>query len=165
MWASQRPRSAMANDAIKVTNARARSPHNEGLYEAGKALMVDSVDVGRDFCKSMIPVATGAIPIYIALVGLATGKEFRPSFSEGLVLALAPTVLLLSAAAFAVGYFPKTTTFSLDVPSEIDSARTATVNKRMLWSTVGFGLLLAGIALAIAAVFYGLSLEIPPEPQ
>lgn len=148
-------------DEIEVTAVGPRSPHNEGLYEAGKALMVESVEVGRDFCKSMIGIATGAIPIYVALVGLAVGKDFRPSPGEGVVLALAPAVLLGAATAFAVGYFPKRSTFSLDLPAEIDAARAATLDKRMLWSTVGFGLLMLGIALAVAGVFYGLSLDRP----
>jgi hypothetical protein len=150
----------MADD-VEVTGVGARSPHNEGLYEAGKALMVESVQVGRDFCKSMIGVATGAIPIYIALVGLAAGKDFRPSAGEGAVLTLAPLALLCSATAFAVGYFPKRTTYSLDIPAEIDAARTATLGKRMLWASIGFGLLVVGIALAVAGIFYGLSLEAP----
>ena len=147
----------MADD-IEVTGVGPRSPHNEGLYEAGKALMVESVEVGRDFCKSMIGVATGAIPIYVALLGLAVGKDFRPSAGEGAVLTLAPAALLLSATAFAIGYFPKRTTFSLDLPAEIDAARAATLGKRMRWSYVGFGLLMLGIALAVAGVFYGLTL-------
>jgi hypothetical protein len=148
-------------DEIEVTGVGPRSPHHEGLYEAGKALMVESVEVGRDFCKSMIGVATGAIPIYVTLVGLAVGKDFRPSAGEGVVLTLAPVVLLCSATAFAIGYFPKRTMYSLDLPAEIDAARAATLGKRMLWASVGFGLLVLGIALAVAGVFYGLSLDVP----
>jgi hypothetical protein len=147
------------SDEIEVSDVGPRSPHNEGLYEAGKALMVESIHVGRDFCKSMIGIATGAIPIYVALVGLALGRDFRPSAGEGVVLTLAPAALLASATAFAIGYFPKRTAFSLDLPSEIDAARTATLAKRLLWSYVGFGLLLLGIALGVAGVFYALSLD------
>jgi hypothetical protein len=147
------------SDEIEVSDVGPRSPHNEGLYEAGKALMLESIEVGRDFCKSMIGVATGAIPIYVALVGLALGRDFRPSAGEGVVLTLAPAVLLASATAFAIGYFPKRTAFSLDLPSEIDAARTATLAKRLLWSYLGFGLLVLGIALGVAGVFYALSLD------
>jgi hypothetical protein len=149
---------------IRVSEVRARSPHNEGLYEAGKALLVESIEVGRDFCKSMITIATGWIPVYVALVGLAVGKDFRPSLGEGSILALGPTALLLSAGAFAIGYFPKKTVFSLDVPDEIETARTATLNRRKLWSMIGFGLLLLGIALAIAGLFYALTLQTQRTP-
>lgn len=153
----------MTIEEIQVSDARPRSPHNEGLYEAGKALLVQSVEVGREFCKTMITVATGAIPIYIALVGLIVGKDFRPDFGQGLILVLAPAALLLSATAFAIGYFPKKSAFSLDLPAEIDTARTNTVQKRMLWSYVGFGLMVLGIVLATGAIFYALTIEVPSK--
>ena len=149
-------------DHVKVADVRARSPHNEGLYEAGKALLVESIDVGRDFCKSMITISTGSIPVYVALIGLAVGKDFRPSFGQAIVLVLGPVAFLLSAAAFAIGYFPKKTAFSLDLPDEIEAARTATLRKRTLWSTIGFALLLLGIALALAGLIYALTLGVPP---
>ena len=112
----------------------------------------------------MITIATGSIPVYVALVGLAVGKDFRPSFGQGIVLVLGPTAFLLSAAAFAIGYFPKKTAFSLDLPDEIEAARSATLNKRTLWSTIGFGLLLVGIALALAGLLYALTIGVPPTP-
>jgi hypothetical protein len=150
-------------EQVQISEVGARSPHHEGLYEAGKALLVESIEVGRDFSKSMITIATGSIPVYVALVGLAVGKDFRPSLGEGIVLVLGPAAFLLAAASFAIGYFPKKTAFSLDIPSEIETARTATLNKRKLWSTIGFGLLLLGIALAIAGLFYALTLDVPPK--
>ena len=153
----------MTNE-IQVAGAASESPHDAGLYEAGKKLLVDSVEVGRDFCKTMITVATGAIPIYIALIGFIVGKDFRPGFGQGLVLVLAPGALLLSATAFAIGYFPKGSNFSLDVPAEIETARTNTLDKRLRWSRIGFGLLAAGIVLSIAAILYALTIEVPVAP-
>ena len=35
----------------------------------------------------------------------------------------------------------------------------ATVEKRMTWAYIGLGLLLLGIALSLAGVYYGLSLQ------
>jgi hypothetical protein len=51
------------SDRVAVVSVEAVSPHSEGLCEVGRAMMVDSVNVRRDFCKSMIPVATGAIRV------------------------------------------------------------------------------------------------------
>ncbi len=147
----------MSND-IEVVSAEPLSPHNEALYEAGKALLIGSVDVGRDFCKSMIPVATGAIPIYLALIGLVVGKEFRPNLHQGVVLTLAPGAFLLATGAFTFGYFPSGTTFSLDLPDEIEAVRTATLTRRKRWASIGVGLLVAGVILSICGIYYGLSL-------
>jgi hypothetical protein len=147
------------SNRVKVVSVEAVSPHNEGLYEAGKAMMVDSVNVGRDFCKSMIPVATGAIPVYVALLALAVGKEFRPDLRQGFVLTLAPVAYLLATVAFALGYFPTSSGFSLDIPSEIQQARAATIGRRKRYSTIGLALLVLGVALSIAGIFYGLSIK------
>jgi hypothetical protein len=147
-------------DRIEISDIEPLTSHNEGLIEAGKAMLVSSVDVGRDFCKSMITVATAAIPVYIALVGLAVGKDFRPDFQEGLVLSLAPAALLASAISFGIGYFPKSASFSLDVPSEIDAVRQATLKKRMRWAYIGLGLFVLGVVLSMASVYYGLSLDV-----
>jgi hypothetical protein len=101
-------------DGIEVRTAP-ESPHNAALYEAGKQLLVDSVEVGRDFCKFMVGVSTGAIPTYLALVGLATGKTFRPSFTEGLIL-LTPAVLFLAGAGiFALA--AATFALAIEVPA------------------------------------------------
>lgn len=150
------------NDHIRVSDIEARSPHNEGLYEAGKTLLVDSVEVGRDFCKSMMSVATGAIPVYIALVGLVVGEKFRPNLSQGIVLTLAPGAFLLALIAFAIGYFPTGLTFSLDIPDQIERARSATIRKRLHWSFIGLGLLVLGILLSIIGIYYGLTVASDP---
>jgi hypothetical protein len=150
-------------DKLEVVDVAPMSPHNTGLYEAGKTLLVESVAVGRDFCKAMITIATGGIPTYVVLVGLAVGKSFRPTFVQGAVLSMAPASFLLAAAAFAMGYFPKRSTFSLDVPSEIDAARKDTLTKRMRWSGIGFGLLMLAIALSLFGMFYALSLHSSPR--
>jgi hypothetical protein len=148
---------------IDVSEGRPVGLHNEALVEAGKALMISSVDVGRDFCKSMIATSTGAIPIYVALVAFSVGKDFRPDFGQGILLMLAPIALLLSAVAFAYGYFPASLDFSVEVVDQIATARTATINKRIRWSAIGFGLLILGIALSVFGVFYGLSIHSTPR--
>jgi len=66
------------SDDIEVTDVAALTPHNEGLYEAGKALMVSSIDVGRDFCKSMIGIAAGAIPITLHSLAWFSAKTSGP---------------------------------------------------------------------------------------
>jgi hypothetical protein len=147
------------SNQIEVSGLEPLSPHNAALYEAGKTLLVESVEVGRDFCKSMIGVATGAIPVYLALVGLVVGEKFRPGFYEGLLLALAPAAFLVAAVVFAFGYFPSTSVFSLDVPEEIERARATTISRRKKLALVGFGTLVLAIVLSIAGLFYGLRLN------
>jgi hypothetical protein len=35
------------------------SPHSKAIYESGKKLLNDSIDNGKDFCKTMITICTG----------------------------------------------------------------------------------------------------------
>jgi hypothetical protein len=147
------------SEQVEVSNVGARTPHNEGLYDAGRALLVESVAVGREFCKSMITVSSSAIPIYVGLVGLTVGDNFHPTVGQGLVLLLGPVVLLGAATVFALGYFPKQVAFSLDLPGEIEAARLAIVRKRQRLAIIGFVLCVAGVVLSGVGIFYGLSLH------
>ena len=42
----------------------------EVVFDVGKAMLMESISVGREFCKYMIGVATGAVPVYLGLVSL-----------------------------------------------------------------------------------------------
>lgn len=143
---------------LKVV-ATAITPHTEAVYEAGKKILVDSVEVGRDFCKFMIGVCTGAIPIYLTLVGLSAGRDFRPSLGQGLLLLVPATGFLAAAGVFAAGYFPVTSSFSLEVVDEIESARASIVNRRYERARLGFYVFLAAAAAATLMAIYGLQLS------
>ena len=49
------------------------TPHNEAVYEAGKELLKNSPDTGRDFCKFMTTISIGAIPIYLSIFFILRG--------------------------------------------------------------------------------------------
>lgn len=138
---------------VDVGEPRRLTPHNEALYDAGHDLLVSSVEVGRDFCRTMIPIATGAIPIYLALVGLAVGKDHRFSLGEALLALASPACFLVAAAAFSLGYFPVVKQdFSLEIFESIEEARSATVKRRYAMSKLGFILLAAGIVVGFGAL-------------
>jgi hypothetical protein len=140
------------NPPIEVNSSTPISPHNAALYEAGKTLLVQSVEVGREFCKFMIGICTGAIPIHLSLVGLIADDAYKPSARAGALLLCPAFVFLLAAVAFAVGYFPVRSKFSLDLPKEIENARTATMNRRYKFSRLGFIGFCFGVVVSIAAI-------------
>jgi hypothetical protein len=147
---------------IEVDDARPETPHNAALYEAGKQLIVQSIEVGREFCKFMVGTSTAAIPLYLALVGLAVGKDYRPDVGEGALLLLPPVLYLVAAATFAWGYFPVRTKFSADLPEEIDEARGETIKRRYGAAKYGFGIFALATILAVAGAVYALSIDVPP---
>jgi hypothetical protein len=149
---------------VRVTEARPASPHTEALVDAGKDILVQSVAVGREFCKFMIGTSTAAIPTYLALVGLATGKAFRPSVGEGVALVAPAVLFLVAAGVFAVGYFPGRVALSLESPDSIETARAQIIDRRNRLSALGFGLFAVSVLAAIAGAVYALTLDIPPAP-
>lgn len=124
------------------------TPHNKALYEAGKKLLVESVDVGREFCKFMTTTAIGAIPVYIALLKLILPKDYSLQSSEELVFLTPPILFLLAAVVFVIGYFPQKGSLSLDLPSEIERERSRTIRRRHGYSLFAFSFFCIGILLS-----------------
>lgn len=150
---------------IQVGEPQPVSPHNQALYEAGKQMLVESVSVGREFCKFMVGISTGAIPLYLALLQLALPKDYRPDCVKGIV-GIAPAATLLAAATvFALGVFPQSDTFSLDLPDEIDEARTAVIDRRGRLAAIGFFLFAAAALAAIVVTIGALRLKAPDTPK
>lgn len=124
------------------------TPHNKALYEAGKKLLVDSVDVGREFCKFMCTTAIGAIPIYIALLKLVLPKDYSLQSANEVLFLGPPTLFLVSAVVFVAGYFPQKGNLSLDLPSEIERERAEAIRRRYRYSLVAFSLFCIGVLLS-----------------
>ncbi len=149
---------------VHVGVPTAVSPHNAAVYEAGKQMLVDSIAVGRDFCKFMVGVSTGGIPLYLALLQLALPKDYRPALGWG-VLAVSPGALFLAAAAvFAWGVFPRTRSFSLDIVEETEAAREAVIAQRARFAAAGFALFALAALASIAITVVALRVRAPAAP-
>jgi hypothetical protein len=136
------------NAGIQVVDAGGLTPHNKALYEAGKKLLIDSVDVGREFCKFMTTTALGAIPTYLALLKLVLPKDYSFQSRDEIIFLVPALLFLLSAILFVLGYFPQKGSLSLDLPDEISRERNATIARRQRFAMGAFLLFAIGIALA-----------------
>lgn len=140
------------NQGMELLEVSAVTPHNRALYEAGKMLLTDSITTGRDFCKFMISLSTGAIPIYLGLLKFVLPEHYTLSLQQG-VLAIIPVVLFLIASiVFTIGYYPQVSQFSLDVIDEIEKERTRTIFRRKKLSLIGFSIFLIGTVNAIVTI-------------
>jgi hypothetical protein len=151
---------------ISVVDVEATTPHSEALMEAGKAMLLDSIDVGRDFCKTMITVCSGAIPIHVALIGLAAGKEFSFDAGTGALALAAPIFYLGALCVFAYGYFPSRGSISIENIDEIEHARKCAIERRIESSQAGVVIFVVGVlaTLAAALYFFTQSGPVPPGP-
>jgi len=114
------------------------TPHNKALYEAGKKLLVDSVDVGREFCKFMTTTTLGAIPTYLALLKLVLPKDYSLRSYDEVIFLLPPLSFPASSVLFIFGYFPRKGSLSLDLPDEIARERDTTIRRRHRYAISGF---------------------------
>lgn len=118
------------NQKIEVESAGEVSPHNQALYEAGKNILVESINTGGDFCKFMTTTTIGAIPAYLALLKLVLPKDYPLKSYDDFLFFLPAALLLILTIVFVIGYFPQKGALPLDLPAEIERERSATINHR-----------------------------------
>ena len=129
------------------------SPHDEALFEAGKEMLKTSINTSRDFCKYMITISTGAIPIYLGLLNLVLPDFSKFGFNQ-ILLFIPPFIFLLCEIIFILGYFPQVDYFSLDIIEELKNSYETTITKRKMYTNVGIGVFLLGNILSIMAIIF-----------
>jgi len=139
-------------DKIEIESIEPLSPHNEALYETGKDMLKSSISTARDFCKFMITISTGAIPIYLGLLKLVLPPNITLPRTDLLLSIFPAFFFLISALVFIFGYFPQVDYFSLDIIDEIRQAYEKTVAKRRKLSILGTSFFVVGTILAILSI-------------
>ena len=135
-----------------MLRTEAVTPHNKAVYEAGKTILIDSIKTGRDFCQFMITTSTGAIPIYLAIIAFLLPKDYALGVIMGVVAAGPAVLFLIAAFIFALGYFPISDYFSLDITDEIEKARSRIINRRRNFALIGFIIFATATLYAIVVV-------------
>lgn len=122
----------------------------EVTIEAGRRLFLESMEVPRDFAKQMITVSSGAVPIYVALLGIA-GLKGRST--AALILASIPALVFLSTTLiFVLALLPRKALISVQILDEIQEARNRLMTARYLWIKLGLITFTVGICSALASV-------------
>lgn len=124
------------------------TPHNKALHEAGKSMLVESIDVGREFCKFMTTNSLAAIPTYLALLKLVLPKDYSLQGRDEVTFLVPPALFLIATGIFVLGYFPTRGKLSLDMPHEIERERSSTIARRSCFAKLGFAVLALGVGWA-----------------
>jgi hypothetical protein len=146
-------------EIIEVRNITAITPHHEALYEAGKQMLIDSISVGREFCKTMIGTSTGAIPIYLAILTFILPEKFRLGISGGMAIAAPAIGFLIAATLFSAGYLPSKGKFSLDMINEIENERDRIIKTNFRFIQYGLGTFIISTLLAIRAIIINIGVK------
>jgi hypothetical protein len=134
--------------------AEASSPtiQDEVLLEAGRKLLLTSVDDSRNYCQQMIGVAAGAVPIYLAILKLWLPDGKAVSVEISILFALPALLFLLAAASFSTGYLPQQYEINVGNVKSIEYVRSRLMSYRAKWGLVGFSLLCLGILTGMVSV-------------
>ncbi len=144
---------------IKVLYSAPISPHSKALYEAGKSILTDSLETGREFCKSMIGISTGAIPIYLGILTFMLPEKYKLGFAAGVLIALPAIGFLVAALLFVIGYLPVSGEISLNDVDEIDQERSRIIRHRVKFIWFGFGLFTVSTLSAIWAIILNIGVR------
>lgn len=107
--------------------------HDKSIQEAGKKLLLDSVDVGRNFCNFMISTSVSSIPIYMAIIAyLHAGEKGYPKlvFHDKILILFPCALFVISMFIFILAYIPNTGNLNLDNLSLIEKTIADIVSKR-----------------------------------
>ena len=142
----------MEKAKLELESVEPLSPHNEALYEAGKEMLISSISTARDFCKFMITMSTGAIPLYLGLLKFVLPENITLPVSNLAVFVIPPFLFLISAIVFVLGFFPQVDYFSLDIIDEIRQAYEKTILKRKKFINCGIALFFIGSIIGILSI-------------
>ncbi|MDD4987031.1 MAG: hypothetical protein PHQ43_14935 [Dehalococcoidales bacterium] len=80
----------------------------EAFLEYARMRILNSPNTRVEFCKYMITVSTGAVPIYLGLFSFVVTRKSTHLSGCQFALAITPACLfLLSAIVFVLGYLPR----------------------------------------------------------
>ena len=140
------------NEPTRVVKVSPTTPHNEALFEAGKALLIQSIEIGRDFCKFMISICAGAIPVYLGLLKFVLPEPYTFTAWQKSFIAVALLLFAFALVVFVWGFFPQRGRFSLDIAEVIEEERRTTIRRRYACSWAGFLIFLAGVVVGALTV-------------
>lgn len=138
-----------ASPPAVVESAEPLTPHSEAVLEAGRRLVLESVEVGRDFCKSMVGVSLTAIPAYVGLLKLFLPSDASPAKVAGLVWVIPVGLFLLAAAVSVGGHLPGRRSVSLELLEEVEATLAHAISRRFWCGAVAFVAFAIGIVVGI----------------
>lgn len=126
--------------------------HRQVMHALGQKILQDSIDTGQDFCKFMIALSVGAIPVYLGLFIFALPYNANKGWESGLALLVPGGLLLFAAIIFAVGYFPEPVHLTPDMIDHAEKLRLRIVRRRSRLIQLGFSLFILGVFTAMVAI-------------
>ena len=127
-------------DDSTITRSSFPGPLDKALIEFGKSSILNSLNVLKDFISFMVPLTTGLITAYIALLQFMGIKEIA---DVGFIWP--PLFMFLSLISFVFASFPVPRLIAAGNPSSIKQYRQDTFVWKYIGSTAGSIFFIAGV--------------------
>lgn len=141
-------------NVIEGIGVRDITIQDEVLLEAGRKLLLNSVDDSRNYCQQMINVVIGAIPVYLALLKLWFPEENGVQKQVNILFSLPVFIFLLATLFFSLGYLPEQYEINVGNINSIESVRKKLMRYRAICGYIGFILFCLGTILGVMLVLF-----------
>lgn len=148
-----------SENTIRLVKSQPASPHSKALYEAGKTILVDSLETGRDFCKSMISTSMGAITFYIAILTFILPDNYILGIAAGGLIVSPAIGFLITSVIFIFGYLPRIGELSLDDLEEIERERNRIITHRTTFIRIGLSFFIISTLCALWVIIINIGVR------
>lgn len=141
-------------EIIAIAGVSSPTTQDEALLEAGRKLLLNSVDDSRNYCQQMITVATGAIPVYLAILKLWFPDDRVALARVNILFSIPVFLFLLASLFFSLGYLPQQYEINVGNLDSIEAVRTKLMRYRAISGFVGFTLFCLGTVIGAILVLF-----------
>jgi len=139
-------------DQVHVEHVAPISPQHKAMAEAGREMLISSIRNGRDFCKFMVGITSGSLPVYLGLLKLVVRSPDALSVWERAAIALPVGPFLFAIWFFVVGCLPRERQFAVDVIEQIQEARAETMKELRIYTIRAVRCFMVGTVLAAVVI-------------
>lgn len=141
-------------EIVAISGVSSPTVQDEALLEAGRKLLLSSVDDSRNYCQQMIAVATGAIPVYLAVLKLWFPDDQVALARVNILFSVPVFLFLLATLFFSLGYLPRQYEINVGNLDSIEDVRTKLMRYRAVYGFIGFALFCLGTVIGVILVLF-----------
>ncbi|HEY9763063.1 MAG TPA: hypothetical protein V6D07_11100 [Trichocoleus sp.] len=126
------------NSLFECASEQSVATYYKSLYTAvGQKILLDRLNTGRDFCKLMLILSLGAIPVYLLLFIMAIPYDSDAGKTAGMMILSPALLFLITAIVFAAGFLWVTAGPISDSVNEIERASRKIILRRNQFIALG----------------------------
>lgn len=139
------------DESIEVVSVDTLDNSDKALLEYGRNVLINSVDILKNFAQSMITLVSGLFAVYFALLqflGITSLQTAQVDMIRD-VIVLPPIFFIMSLIFFVLAVLPLPGKLALNILSDIDRDRRLTLLIKYFAILLGMAFLIAALSISI----------------